>query len=168
MLDKYLTNDEIRDIFCSAMFAKAIEKRAVSPAVGAAGGAAAVGGIDKFVDMVSKGLGKAPELTKDVAELYMKSIPLSAATSLLLGGAAGGLYHIVKEKMTESGDEQISANNKLQALYNARSAELEDQKWMSKVRKMRDDLKKNMKNMTADEYEAQYNALSEALDERRG
>lgn len=157
MTEKYLSNDEIRDIFYASMCAAAIEKRAAGQVPALLAGV----GATKLMEMLGSGV-------KNTTEGYLKLIPAAAMGSLLVGGSVGGLYNTIKDRITDSGDERIDADMKLESLYKARTEELKDREWMAKVRKMRNDLRGGMKKMTPEEYEKSYNALSEALDERRG
>lgn len=100
----------------------------------------------------------------------LAGVPGAVGKLALLGAGTGILgataYDILKENVA-SDDPKAELNAKLEAMYHGRQKELEDAKWMAKVRGMRDELKRGYKKMTTDEYAAKYNELMEALDERR-
>ena len=73
---------------------------------------------------------------------------------------------MLKENVA-SDDPKAELNAKIEAMYKGRQKELEDAKWMAKVRGLRDELKRSYKKMTTDEYTTKYNELVAALDERR-
>lgn len=92
--------------------------------------------------------------------------PKAIMAGLGTGAATGAAYNIIKNRLTDD-DPQTKLNNKLEAMYSNKKRELEDAKWMDRIRGMRDDLARNHKKMSQEEYEAKYNALVSALDERK-
>lgn len=84
-----------------------------------------------------------------------------------LGGALTGAgYNIIKDRITAPSPED-EFNHKVERIVTNHKRELEDAKWMDRVRGMRDELARNYKKMTPEEYAKKYNALVAALDERR-
>ena len=84
----------------------------------------------------------------------------------LAGTATGIGAQMLKDQITkESPDEALNRN--LEAIYVAKRKEKEDEQWMNKVRAMRADLMVNRKKMSVEEYTAKYNALVDALNEKK-
>ena len=84
----------------------------------------------------------------------------------LAGVLSGAGYNIIKDRVTAPSPED-EFNNKVRQIVENRRRELEDSKWMERVRGMRDELSRNYRKMTPEEYSKKYNALVAALDERR-
>lgn len=85
-----------------------------------------------------------------------------ALTGLATGvGAQAITEHLTKE----SPEEEL--NRTLEAMYAAKRNEVADTKWMSKVRAMRAELMADRKKMSVEEYTKKYNALVDALNERK-
>jgi hypothetical protein len=84
----------------------------------------------------------------------------------LAGVLSGAGYNIIKDRVTAPSPED-EFNNKVKQIVANRRRELEDSKWMERVRGMRDELSRNYRKMTPEEYSEKYNALVAALDERR-
>jgi hypothetical protein len=108
------------------------------------------------VDSVGGGVG-------GLMNLLLKGMSFGAAA----GGAVGYGYNALGEALGGN-DPKQAFNDRIASIYKNRERELSDAKWMDRVRGMRDDLKRNHKKMTPDEYRTMYNALIDALDERRG
>lgn len=104
----------------------------------------------------------AKNIVKGVAGLP-KDLMLYGA---LAGGAVGVGGQMLTEHLTEESPEE-ELNRTLEAMYAAKRKELDDAKWMSKVRAMRSDLMANHKKMSVEEYAEKYNALIDALNERK-
>lgn len=84
-----------------------------------------------------------------------------------LGGVLTGAgYNIIKDRVTAPSPED-EFNHKVEQIVANHKRELEDAKWMDRVRGMRDELSRNYKKMAPEEYAKKYNALVSALDERR-
>ena len=175
MVEKILGEQQTKDIYFSAMLtgllnekqsaylSECLEKEAQA-------GASPSFNLLKFLLGSGKALGSAAiGGAKETANAFAK-IPGALGKLALLGAGTGILgataYDILKENV--SGDDpKAKLNAKIEAMYNNRKKELEDAKWMAKVREMRDELKRGYKKMTSEEYESKYNELMEALDERR-
>jgi hypothetical protein len=169
MVEKILGEQQTKDIFFSAMLTGLLnEKQAAEIAEGLEKNAQAgkkfnwlklLGGIGNTI------IGGA----KDIGSALMKA-PDAASKIALLGAGTGVLsataYDILKDNVS-SDDPKTELNAKIEAMYNNRKKELEDAKWMAKVRGMRDELKRDYKKMTSEEYESKYNKLLESLDERK-
>lgn len=101
-------------------------------------------------------------LVADYAKLFPQFFLLGASS-----GALGGIgYHIMKERMAEK-DPREDLQRKIESIYKNKARELSDSRWMDKVRSMKDDLVRNHKKMSTEEYTEKYNALVSALDERK-
>jgi hypothetical protein len=90
---------------------------------------------------------------------------------LMLYGSMAGLAtgiggHMLAEQLTQESPEE-ELNRTLESMYSSRSKELADKRWMNRVRAMRADLMANRKKMSVDEYTSKYNALIDALNERK-
>lgn len=142
MVNDYLTQDELKLVMTAGM-----------------------------ADGLSSGIEKEAFGVTDAKELVTTPIELAlwlGGLGLASGTANGILYNITKNRMTAESAEKEEEINKKLSLYNAKNRELEDAKWMGKVRSKRDNLVRNMKKMTPEEYEAAYNEISNALNERVG
>lgn len=99
----------------------------------------------------------------------VKSIPSTVGWTAAAGGVSGVLgataYDVVKDLVSRE-DPETKYNAKIEELYNNKKRELEDAKWMSRVIAMRDELKRDSKKMSQEEYESKYKGLMAALDER--
>lgn len=100
----------------------------------------------------------------------LKEIPSIFGWTALAGGATGVLgataYDAIKDSISKE-DPEEKFNNDIEALYKSRKKELEDSNWMSRVRALRDELRRGYKKMSTDEYSKKYKELIDALDERR-
>lgn len=143
MIEQYLSNSEIRAEFLSGARDE-IQKQAEMTKQAQVGKA--------FADLLSSGW-----------RGYLALAALSAG----VGGLGGAAYNIMKDKITGGDAPEESFKDKISAYYDNKSKELEDQKWMARVRAMRDELQRGAKKMPADEYAKKYQALSRALDEKR-
>lgn len=90
---------------------------------------------------------------------------------LMLYGSMAGLAtgiggQMLADQLTQESPEE-ELNRTLESMYSAKRKELEDSKWMSRVRAMRADLMANRKKMSVEEYTIKYNALIDALNERK-
>lgn len=175
MVEKILGEQQTKDIYFSAMLTGMLnEKQAAELSEyldkEAAAGAEPSFNLLKFLIGSGKAIGSAAiGGAKETANALAK-IPGAVGKLALLGAGTGVLgattYDILKENVS-SDDPEAELNAKIEAMYNNRRKELEDAKWMAKVRGMRDELKRGYKKMTSEEYESKYNELMEALDERR-
>lgn len=166
MVDKILGKENADDIFFASMLTGLItekkaneiihemEKDAFSVAKFLAGlktaGRTALAGASGLVDAVTA-----------VPKGIMNLVAAGAGT----GALAGGAYNILKDSLQQE-DPKTKMNRKIEAMFKNRKRELEDAKWMDRVRLMRDELKRSYKKMTPEEYRQKYDALVAALDER--
>lgn len=173
MVESILGRQQAEDIFVAAALSGIVgEKRS---------GAVAeemekMAGTAKAIEWLSKALGAIPAGLKSVWGAGEKSLGLLSGTAglvgktALLGTGAGFLganaYDIIKQHVTEE-DPETELKNKIEAIYAAKKRELEDSRWMGRVRKMRDELRRGYKKMTTEEYAEKYKELSDALDERK-
>lgn len=162
MVEQYLGRETADDIFFSAMLSGLIpEKQACELAVGIQKGAQVMDAIKKVIG----GLGSIGSGAMTTAKAIPPAIGYTA-----LGGAASGVlgatvYDILKERVSQE-DPEAKFNSDIEHLYAHKKRELEDAKWMSRVRAMRDELKRGYKKMTTEEYTTKYKALMDALNER--
>lgn len=169
MVEKILGSQQTSDIFYSAMLTGLLnEKQAAELAENLEKKAA----FDwaKFLLASSKAIGSAAiGGAKETASALAK-VPGAVGKLALLGAGTGIIgataYDVLKENVA-SDDPKAELNAKIEAMYKGRQKELEDAKWMAKVRGLRDELKRSYKKMTTDEYTTKYNELVAALDERR-
>lgn len=175
MVEKILGEQQTKDIYFSAMLTGLLNEKQASELSEyidkeAQAGATPSFNLWKFLLGSGKAIGSAAiGGAKETASAFAK-MPGAVGKLALLGAGTGILgataYDILKENVS-SDDPKAELNAKLEAMYNNRKKELEDAKWMAKVRGMRDELKRGYKKMTSEEYESKYNELMEALDERR-
>ena len=167
MVEKILGEQQTQDIYFSAMLTGLLNEKQAAELYNCIEKNAAIN-FAKILGVL-KGLGSAAVGgAKETANALVK-IPGAAGKLALLGAGTGVLgataYDILKENV--SGDDpKAELNAKIEAMYNNRKKELEDAKWMEKVRGMRDELKRGYKKMTSEEYESKYNELVKALNER--
>lgn len=167
MVEKILGEQQTKDIYFSAMLTGLLNEKQAAELYNCIEKDAAFNWA-KILGAL-KGLGSAAVGgAKETADALAK-IPGAVGKLALLGAGTGILgataYDILKENV--SGDDpKAELNAKIEAMYNNRKKELEDAKWMGKVRGMRDELKRGYKKMTSEEYESKYNELVEALNER--
>lgn len=99
------------------------------------------------------------------AKAVPKGLLNLASAGILTGAVAGGAYNTLKDSLQKE-DPNTKMNRKIEAMFKNRKRELDDAKWMDRVRSMRDELKRSYKKMTPEEYRKKYDALVAALDER--
>lgn len=157
MVEKYLGKEQAEDLFMASMISGMMpEKQAEHLMDGMVKRGFSIGKFLKGLFGVGTG----------VASLPFKVIPALATSGLATGAVAGGAYHYLKDAITK-GDPRENLNLKSESMYVLRKRELEDAKWMDRVRAMRDELKRDYKKMSTEEYAAKYQALQDALDERK-
>jgi len=151
MIEKFLEEGQAESIFKAAVLTGLMtEKQAAD----------LVGGFEKdaWLSDVLSGIGK-----------VVSNIPGTVFTTAALGAGAGvvgaSAYDTIKDRLTQE-DPESKFNSDMEALYAARTRELEDAKWMAAVRDKRDKLKKGRKKMSPEEYSAEYNKLLDMLRER--
>ena len=163
MVEKYIGEKAARDIFRSAMMeglkaGYSLEKSAQSR-------------LD-WLNFARNIIGDTAKTSRsvfgDVASAF-SSIPSAIGIIAGLGAGTGALgayaYDAMKNRVSAE-DPEAKFNQDIEILYGQRRKELEDARWMSKVRTMRNELKRGYKKMSADEYRSKYNALVKALNER--
>lgn len=157
MVEKYLGKDQAEDLFMASMISGLMpEKQAEHVMDGMEKDGFSIGRFLKGLFGVGTG----------VASLPFKVIPALATSGLATGAVAGGAYHYLKDSLTKE-DPKENLNLKAESMYVNRKRELEDARWMNRVRAMRDELKREYKKMSPEEYTSRYNALIDALDERK-
>lgn len=177
MVEKYLGKDAAADIYMSALITGLMpEKQAESLAEGFEKDAFSWGLLLKGLKMIPGALKEVPNalavgLKAPEAAWRWGGRGLSAAGLLALLGASTGVVgatalDVVKERVSQE-DPEEKFNNDIESIYKNRTRELEDQKWMTRVRAMRDELRRGYKKMPTEEYAAKYQALQDALDERK-
>ena len=165
MVDKILGKRLSDDIFFSAMLSgMATEKQAsdMLDSIEKDGGAS-------LLDW-AKGIGGALAAGGGMITDTAKAVPSALGWLALLGASSGGLgamgYDVIKDRVSEE-DPETKFNSKIEASYAGKEKELEDSRWISKVRAMRDELRRGYRKMTSKEYAKKYNALMAALDEKK-
>ena len=167
MVEQYLGRETADDIFFSAMLSGLLPQKQASNLIQSFQKEAAVdwGAVTKAIGSIGK------EITGGLGHVWgaAKSIP-TALGYTALGGAASGVlgatvYDILKERVSQE-DPEAKFNSDIEHLYAHKKREAEDAKWMSRVRAMRDELKRGYKKMTTEEYTTKYKALMDALNER--
>ena len=144
MTEGLLSEEEAKAIFMEGARSAMPEKQAdILDSVGKLGAGA--------VDVLKGGAG------------LMRDFGIYGALAGVLSGAG---YNIIKDRVTSPSPED-EFNNKVRQIVENHRRELEDSKWMERVRGMRDELSRNYRKMTPEEYSEKYNALVAALDERR-
>ena len=164
MVEQYLGRETADDIFFSSMLSGLLPQKQASDMIQSFQKEADNNWL-KWLDLIGSGITGGLGHVWDAA----KSIP-PALGYTALGGAASGVlgatvYDILKERVSQE-DPEAKFNSDIEHLYKHKKREIEDAKWMSRVRAMRDELKRGYKKMTTDEYTTKYKALMDALDER--
>lgn len=162
MVEQYLGKEAADNIFFTSMLSGLIpEKQACELAVGIQKGA-------QVMDALKKAIGALGTVGSG-ALTTVKSIPQILAGTALGGAATGALgatvYDILKERVSQE-DPEAKFNSDIEHLYTHKKREIEDARWMSRVRALRDELKRGYKKMTTEEYATKYKALTDALNER--
>lgn len=166
MVERYLGKQGARDIFMAAMITGLMtEKQAHAMAEGFEKGATVK---DILANLASAGklLGGAGGVAVDAAKMIPPAVGWAVATGATTGILGTMAYDAIKERMSQE-DPEAKFDADLEALYNRKNRELKDAAWMKRVRSMRDDLRRNYKKMSTEEYAAKYKALEDALDERK-
>lgn len=153
MVEKYLGN-YTREVFSMGASSALMEKDAF--------------GLSDAWDGIKWLAGGGKTVVEDAFKGAKNTLGLSKGLALagLAAGTLGGMgYNLVKERLQQE-DPEEKMQRKIEAIYKRRSRELSDAKWMAKVRSMRDELQRGYKKMSTEEYEAKYNQLMAALDEK--
>ena len=165
MIEKVLGRRTAEDIFFSSMLACLVTEKQASSMLEKMekdGGAS-------LLDW-AKGIGGA--LTSGGGMLFdtAKAIPPSLGWLALLGASTGGLgamgLDVIKDQVAED-DPEAKFNEDLEAVYAGKERENKDSKWMTRVRNLRDELKRGYRKMTSSEYAKKYDELIAALDEKK-
>lgn len=160
MVEKILGKDQARSIYVSAFISGLLtEKQAES----------VLDRMEKkswdWQKVLSGIFNTATDTTKKTLESIIPTIGWTAA----IGGGVGVLgataYDALKERLTNE-DPETKFNNDIEVMYENKKREIDDARWMDRVRAMRDDLRRNYKKMTPKEYAKKYDELVEALNER--
>lgn len=166
MVEKILGKEHTNDIFFASMLTGLMTEKKANEIIPE---------MEKDAFSVAKflaGLNTAGRLTAAGASGLFRAaaaVP-SGIVNLVAAGAgtgalAGGVYNTLKDSLQHE-DPKTKMNRKIEAMFKNRKRELEDAKWMDRVRAMRDELKRSYKKMTPEEYRQKYDALVAALDER--
>ena len=162
MISEILGKDVYDDIYHAAVVAGLVSEKKAEEIVAEAEKTA---GVTDYLKMMSGGIKNIVGGGVDV----VKAIPSVLGWTALLGAGTGVLgahaYDVVKEQVTHE-DPEAKFNADVEALYENKRKELEDAQWLSKVRSMRDELRRGYKKRPTTEYSRKYKALVDALDER--
>lgn len=115
---------------------------------------------------VGKGTVAAGTGVLDLIKAAPKSIGYLAMAGAGTGALGGAAWNTLSGSMAKE-DPREKLNARIESMYAIKKRELEDAKWMDKVRSMRDELKRGYKKMSVEEYSKKYNDLVAALDERK-
>lgn len=158
MVEEILGKQAARDIFFSSMLTGLLSEKQASDIMEKDAGSA----VKDIMDIVGGGFGF---LGKTI-----KSIPPALGWTALLGASTGGLgamaYDALKERVTHE-DPEAKHHADIEAFYTGKNRELEDARWMARVRAKRDRLRREGKKMDSDTYEKEYNSLLAELDKRK-
>lgn len=173
MIEHYIDKNIAKDIFMAGYITGHIpEKKAyeIASTLEKKGGAPTVGRSiwSVFSSPIKDIWHGAGDLVKTVwtpIEKGPKVMMTAATVGASLGALGAAAVDAVKERVTQD-DPETEFKNKINNLYKQKVREQEDEKWMTHIRLLKEDLKKNYKKMPLDEYRAKYNALVSALDER--
>ena len=160
MVEQILGKRQAEDIFFSSMLTGLLNEKQASEIMEKS--AKPLDVIKYLTGLVGSGLG----MVKDT----VKFGPPALGWTALLGASAGGLgamgYDAIKERVSQD-DPEAKFNMDMEALYSGKRRELEDARWMARVRAKRDKLKREGKKMDPDEYEKAYNSLLADLDSKK-
>jgi hypothetical protein len=160
MVEQILGKRQAEDIFFSSMLTGLLNEKQASEIMEKS--AKSLDVIKYLTGLVGSGLG----MVKDT----VKATPPALGWTALLGASAGGLgamgYDAIKERVSQD-DPEAKFNTDIEALYSGKRRELEDARWMARVRAKRDKLKREGKKMDPDAYEKAYNSLVAELDSKK-
>ena len=165
MVEEIIGKRSAEDIFFSAMLSGMVTEKKAS---------------DLFVSLEKRGGSDLLAWLKGIGGALMsgggmvvdtaKAIPPALGWTALLGASAGGLgamgYDALKERVTEE-DPEAKFNAEIEALYAGKNRELDDAKWMARMRKKRDRLKREWKKMDPQTYAKEYASLVSDLDSHK-
>ena len=167
MIEKYLDKDLAKDIYMAGYITgRASEKRACVMAHSLEKNAG--NGFAALKKTLAGVVGAGSGIFSGLLDAATKA-PKALFHTAILGSSLGALGTVgadaIKERLVQE-DPEEKFDNEISDMYKYKKRESEDAKWMTRVRALRDDLKKNYKKMSLDEYTTKYNALISALDER--
>lgn len=158
MIEKFLEEGQAESIFKAAMLTGLMSEKQAADLLGEMEKNAQWGAVVDAGKSLLSGIGT-----------VVSKIPGTVLTTGTLGAISGvvgaSAYDAIKDRLTQE-DPESKFNSDMEALYVARTRELEDAKWMAAVRDKRDKLKKGRKKMSPEEYSAEYNKLLDMLRER--
>ena len=163
MVERYLGKEQTEDIFCAAMLTGLMsEKQAAEmSSMMEKDGFDPLNALKTILGGTAKG-GK--EIMSGIG-----NVPKILGMTALLGGGAGvlgaNIYDVIKEQVSHE-DPEEKFNSYVEAVYKNKKRELEDAKWMDRIRALRDELRRGHKKMPTEEYANKYKELVSALDER--
>ena len=165
MVEEIIGKQAAADVFFSSMLSSMVNEKTASDIVL---------GMEKRskADLLDwlKGIGGAASHALGFGVDTAKAIPPTLGWLALLGASAGGLgamgFDVIKDRVSKE-DPEAKFNEELEATYAGKERESKDAKWMSRVRSMRDELKRGYRKMTSSEYAKKYKELVSALDEKR-
>lgn len=165
MVEKILGKEQADDIFFSAMLTGLMNEKQASELADSLDKQAAFDWRKFLTGTGSAIVGGAKDVFSGISKTpgALGKLALIGAGTGVLGATA---YDIIKDNVTND-DPKAELNAKIEAMYNSKLRELDDAKWIAKVRGMRDELKRGYKKMSTEEYAKKYNELIEALEERR-
>lgn len=167
MIDKILGEDNYEDLFYASMLSGLMTEKQAQDIISGIEKDAQPGG--SWLSRGAKLIGSLGAGALELASGAIKAVPPATAWTAMLGASTGSLgalaYDAIKERVSRE-DPETKFNNDMEAMYNLRTKEKEDAKWMSKIVSMRDDLRRNYKKMSTEEYSRKYKALVDALNER--
>ena len=166
MVEKILGEGQAEDIFFSAMITGLLNEKQASDVIGS---------IEKGADIDWKRLGSGLwDTFKGGASAFLgaiKETPAAVGWTAALGGGLGvlgaNLYDSMKKRLTEE-DPETKLNNEKELIYSMKERELEDSRWMGRIRRLKDALKRAArdKSVTNRKYRKDFESLLDALKER--
>lgn len=165
MIEKVIGRRTAEDIFFSSMLSGLVTEKQASSILDKMekdGGAS-------FLDW-AKGIGGALAAGGGALVDTAKAVPPALGWLALLGASTGGLgamgLDVIRDQVAEE-DPEAKFNEKVEAAYAGKERENKDSTWMTRVRKLRDELKRGYRKMTSSEYAKKYDELVAALDEKK-
>lgn len=151
------SDEELRKVF-SAGVSAGMAKWAQPHGGGGGGG----GFLGKALEAIGKAVGGLPKTYEEMVSLAMKL----GGIAVIGGGLAGAGYYSLKKRLA-GGDKtakEMELRDRMAAMYGNKAKELKSIAWITKARKKRDELERNMKNMTTEEYAREYQNLADMFD----
>ena len=166
MVEKILGERQAEDIFFSAMLTGLVSEKQASDVLGEMEKDAAVDPLKLL-----SGIWKATSGLASAGWGVIKEMPATIGWTAALGGGLGALganaYDAIKKRMTEE-DPETKLRNEKEMIYASKERELKDSKWMDRARRIRDALRRAVKNkkVTNEQYKKDYEDLISTLEER--